>query len=179
MELSLRPIEEYDFDDQYLSWYANEDGHLRYFSGSGKTFGKETLLADYNEGLSSKKWFYYIIQEPGISRVGTIRIGPIDLRNRTADLVCLVGNRDYLGRGVASRAISAANEIAFAKHGIRRLHSGMYATNIAAIKAYTRAGWFIEAQFKGFYLLDGEQIDRVCVACLNPAYFKNSGMSGK
>jgi RimJ/RimL family protein N-acetyltransferase len=83
----------------------------------------------------------------------------------------LIGERDYLGKGLATEAISIANRIAFQDHDIRRLHSGIYASNIGAIKAYTRAGWFVEATFKGFYLLNGEAVDRVCVACLNPTYF--------
>jgi RimJ/RimL family protein N-acetyltransferase len=181
MEIKLRLIRDSDFDDEYLSWYTNDDGHLKYFSGSGKVFDRESLIEDYREGLKSKRWFYYIIESGDSDRIGTVKIGPIDLRNRTSDLVCLIGNRKYLGKGLATTAISEANRIAFDRHGIRRLHSGMYASNIAAIKAYTRAGWFVEATFTGFYLLDGQAIDRVCVACLNPTFFGEGspGVSGE
>ena len=90
-------------------------------------------------------------------------------------MVCLVGNRNFLGQGIASRAIKMANFIAFEKHDIRRLHGGMYASNIGSIKAYTRAGWSIEGNFKGYYLLNDLPEDRVCVSCLNPRYFNYEG----
>jgi RimJ/RimL family protein N-acetyltransferase len=47
----------------------------------------------------------------------------------------------------------------------------MYASNVASIKAYTRAGWIVEATFKGYYWIDGKAEDRVCVACFNPKHF--------
>jgi RimJ/RimL family protein N-acetyltransferase len=76
-----------------------------------------------------------------------------------------------VGKGLASRIIAVANTIAFEELDIRRLHGGMYASHVASIKAYTRAGWYVEATFKGYYLSDGESMDRVCVCCLNPKYF--------
>ena len=76
-----------------------------------------------------------------------------------------------MGKGLAQKAIQLASNLAFDKFDIRRLHGGMYQSNIPSIKAYTRAGWFIEATLKGYYLVDGKAEDRICVAYLNPRYF--------
>lgn len=167
----LRELLESDIDDEYLSWFTNSDGHLDYFTGSGRTFNREVILNDYRKGLESGSWVYYLIESKEGQKIGNVKIGPIDEKNWTSDLVCLVGNRDFLGKGIAKLAIEKANQIAFDKYGIRRLQGGMYASNIPSIKAYTRAGWFIEATMKGFYWVDGRPEDRVCVACLNPRYF--------
>ena len=170
-EIFLRPLEITDIDDEYLSWYKNNDGHLDYFTGSGRSFDRETLLKDFEDGLATKRWFYYLIQSQSGEKIGNVKIGPIDFRNKTSDLVCLIGNRSFLGKGLAAKAIEKANEIAFETHDIRRLQSGMYASNIPSIKAYTKAGWVIEATFSGFYWVNGLPEDRVCVACFNPTYF--------
>jgi RimJ/RimL family protein N-acetyltransferase len=170
-EIFLRPLEIIDIDAEYLSWYTNNDGHLNYFTGSGRSFDRETLLKDFQEGIATKRWYYYLIQSQSGEKIGNVKIGPIDTRNKTSDLVCLIGNRNFLGKGLASKAIEKANEIAFEKHDIRRLHGGMYASNIPSIKAYTKAGWIVEATFKGFYWVNGLPEDRVCVACFNPSYF--------
>ncbi len=170
-EILLRPLVVEDVDQEYCSWYANDDGHLDYFSGTGRVFDREALLTDLQEGLNSGRWFYYIIQAAEGARIGNVKIGPIDKRNKTSDLVCMIGNRAFLGKGMAAKAIALANEIAFEKHDIRRLHGGMYSDNIASIKAYTKAGWVIEATFKGFYWVNDGPQDRICVACFNPKYF--------
>lgn len=170
-EFHIISLEEKHIDEQYVSWFQNEDGHLDYFTGSGRVFSREMILEDFQTGISTGSWFYYLIESESGEKIGNIKIGPIDKKNKTSDLVCLVGNRKYLGRGIASRAITIANQIAFDQHDIRRLHGGMYASNIPSIKAYTRAGWHIEATFKGYYWVSSKAEDRICVACLNPDYF--------
>ena len=168
---SLTPLEIQEIDEEYVSWFNNDDGHLDYFTGSGRIFSKEVIVKDFHEGIASRNWFYYLIRAGSGEKIGNIKIGPIDQRNKTSDLVCLVGNRSYLGKGIASRAILIANKIAFEEYDIRRLHSGMYASNVSSIKAYTRAKWYIEATLKGYYWVSSKSEDRVCVACLNPKYF--------
>jgi len=174
VDIHLRPLTPDDFDAELVGWYANDDGHLDYFTGSGRVFDRDTLMKDFESGRDSGRWFYYLIETAGGERVGTLKIGPIDQRNKTADLVALIGNRDFLGQGLATRAIALGNALAFEQHDVRRLHSGIFATNVAAIKAYTRAGWFVEATMRGYYLREGQPVDRVCVACLNPKYFPDS-----
>ena len=175
-EIVLRPLELADIDEEYCSWYSNSDGHLNFFTGSGRHFDRDVLVKDFEEGLRTQRWYYYLVLSASGEKIGNVKVGPIDTRHRTSDLVCLIGNRNFLGKGMATKAIVAANRIAFEKHDIRRLHGGMYASNIPSIKAYTRAGWVIEATFKGFYLVDGRSEDRVCVACFNPAYFESEDM---
>lgn len=170
-DIKLRSLELADIDDEYLGWFENSDGHLDHFTGSGRVFTREMIVADYHKGLESGLWCYYLIEGVGGEKIGNVKIGPMDLRNKTSDLVCLVGNRQFLGQGIASRAIALANQIAFSTFDIRRLQGGMLAGNIASIKAYTRAGWTVEATLRGFYWVDAESVDRVCVACLNPRYF--------
>jgi len=173
MNIKLRKLELRDINDEYCNWYKNDDGHLDYFTGSNRVFSKATLIDDYNHGVETGRWFYYLIEDKDSNRIGNVKIGPIDIKNATSDLVCLIGNRDFLGKGVAAKAIALANDIAFRKHGIRRLHGGMYKSNVPSIKAYTRAGWFVECEMEGFYLIDGKVESRVCVACLNPDLFKS------
>ena len=171
IKIHLRPLQINDINDDYCEWYLNNDGHLNYFTGSGRKFDKEILIQDFEEGIKSGKWFYYLILSENNTPIGNVKIGPIDIKNKTSDLVCLIGNRSFLGQGLAAKAISIANEIAFKEYDIRRLHGGMYASNIPSIKAYTRSGWVIENTLKGYYWVDGKPEDRVCVACFNPTYF--------
>ena len=92
----------------------------------------------------------------------------------TSDLVVLIGNHAYHGQGIASEAISVGNSIAFNKFSIRKLFGGMHESNIASIKAYTRADWVIEGKLKGHYMVDGKVENRVLVACFNKELFKEN-----
>lgn len=171
VKITLIALEKRHIDGEYVSWFDNSDGHLDYFTGSGRIFTREMIIDDFKKGKESGGWLYYLIQDCDGQSIGNIKIGPIDHRNKTSDLVCLIGNRKFLGKGIAVKAISAANKIAFEKYDIRRLHSGIYASNIPSIKAYTKAGWFVEATLKGYYWINGKPEDRICIACLNPKYF--------
>lgn len=175
IEISLEALSLNDIDEEYCSWYQNDDGHLNYFTGSNRVFNSEVLVQDFTEGINSGRWYYYLIKNEAGQKIGNIKIGPIDLKNKTSDLVCLIGNRDFLGKGLSTKAIILANTIAFEKHDIRRLHGGMYASNVPSIKAYTRAGWIVEATFRGYYWVNGVAEDRVCVACFNSRYFPEVG----
>lgn len=171
MQVSIRPIELADVDDEYVGWHQNEDGHLDWYTGTRRSFDAEQLRQELVDRQDDDHFFYYLIVAEDGGKVGTVRIGPIDLVNKTSDLVCLMGSRSYAGKGLAKKAIAIASRVAFEQHDIRRLHGGMFEANIPSIKAYEGGGWFIEARLRGYYQVDGKSMDRVAVACLNPVYF--------
>lgn len=170
MQVNIRKLTRSNITDEFVSWHQNSDGHLDYYSGSRRSFSREDLV-EWIEGSGQRNTFFYLILVDGNVPVGTVKIGPIDAKNKTSDLVCLIGNRRYVGKGLASQVISQANKLAFEEHDIRRLQSGMYENNVASIKAYCRADWVIEGRMRGFYWVDGMPMDRVCVSCFNPKYF--------
>jgi ribosomal-protein-alanine N-acetyltransferase len=170
--IKLRQAELNDIDDEYVSWYRNEDGLLDTFTGSRRGFTRESIVEDFRLSLESKRVFYWVILDAASGkRIGNVKIGPIDYANKTSDLVCFIGDRGYHGKGLAKEAVAAASRLAFEKYDIRRLQGGMYATNVASIKAYLAGGWQQEGLLRGYYWVDGVAIDRVLVCCLNPKYF--------
>lgn len=170
MEIKLRPMTSDDIDDEYLAWFNNEDGHLDYFTNSRRSFDRDSIVSEWESNTNSGRYFTYLISA-GSAKIGTVKLGPIDDRNMTSDLVCLIGDRNFLGYGLASQAITIGNNLAFNEHKLRRLHGGMYAENVPSIRSYIKAGWHVEGRLKGYYLVDGQAQDRICVACLNPSHF--------
>jgi ribosomal-protein-alanine N-acetyltransferase len=154
-----------DVDDRYLSWFEDEY-RLRFYTGSGKVFNQDTILAEISSDRPGGEVYVYgVFVNESELLIGTIKIGPVDSRNQISDLVVHIGDRENSGKGVASEAISLGNSIAFNHLGIRKLYGGMFEANIAAIKAYTRGGWVIEGRLRDHYLVDGQPMDRVLVAC--------------
>ncbi len=73
----LSPVDQSDINDEYVSWYENHDGHLDYFTGSGRTFDRQGLVADYRRGLERnlKRWFYYLISQTMVSALAMSKLG--------------------------------------------------------------------------------------------------------
>jgi RimJ/RimL family protein N-acetyltransferase len=168
----LRELAEDDIDDRYIAWFDRDDRHLDFYSGSGRTFSRETLLKDLRDSKASERIFYYAVVDRASGLViGNIKIGPIDPVHRTSDLVVLIGDRAFLGKGLAKEAIELGNAIAFRDHHVRKLCGGMFAAHAASVKAYLAAGWVIEGKLKGHYIVNGKPMDRILVACFNQQYF--------
>jgi RimJ/RimL family protein N-acetyltransferase len=165
----LRPMRPTDIDDRYVSWFA-DDMVTRWLGARNIT--KKQALDFLEEGNQTKGWFSYAVcDHESDQHIGNVKIGPIKYNDMTSDLVTVIGAREFWGRGLASEAIAIGSKVAFEVHNIRKLNGGMFASNKASIKAYCRAGWFIEAYLPRHYKVNDHYEDRVVVSGLNPAFF--------
>lgn len=70
-----------------------------------------------------------------------IKLGIVNWAHKISNMIVFIGNKDYLGKGLA---VDAINEKALNEHNLRKLYGGMYKDNIASVKAYLKAVWVIE-----------------------------------
>lgn len=169
--LILRPLLLSDLTEEYIEWHRNIE-HTKYYSSSGKEFTKDFLVSELNQANESKELFIFgLYFKENNKLIGNIKVGPISKRHKTSDLIVFIGDTNYLGKGLAVEGIKLGNQMAFEHLGIRKLFGGMFYSNIASVKAYTRAGWIIEGVLKGQYLVDDKTEDRILVACFNPSLF--------
>jgi [ribosomal protein S5]-alanine N-acetyltransferase len=167
----LREITLEDIDDRVMSWFSDEQ-LMKYYTNSRQAITKEKLITSIVKGKEENNVFTFgIFENENNKLIGTLKLGPISHVHKTSDLVTLIGDREYLGKGLAVEAIKLGNQLAFEQFDIRKLYGGMYSSNIPSIKAYTRAGWIIEGRLIGYYLSDGRNEDRILVGCFNPKYF--------
>lgn len=169
----LQEIRIDDVDDRVMRWFEDEE-LMRYYSNSKNKITKESLIDSIELGKKTGNVFTYGVFDFITSMlIGTIKVGPINHVHKISDLVVLIGDREFLGKGLAVEAIKLGNELAFREFSIRKLFGGMYESNIPSIKAYTRAGWIIEGRLKGHYYVQGKHEDRILVGCYNPKFFSN------
>ena len=172
-QLYIKKMMVSEITDRVMDWF-NDDQLMKYYTNSRKQITKELLLNAIEDGEKKGNQFTFgIYHKKDAVLIGTLKIGPINFYHKTSDLVALIGDRNYLGKGLAPKAIELGNKLAFEYFDIRKLYGGMYESNIPSIKAYLRAGWLIEARLKGQYVVDGNVEDRIEVACFNPKYFSN------
>ena len=161
----LRRLQVEDIDDRYASWFQNQELML-YYRGNPRPMVKQDLIDEFMDFEKVGEVFVYaIVVEDGNLVIGTIKIGPVHYAHKTSDLVVMIGDTSFHGKGLAVEAIKLGNELAFKEHLVRKLHGGIYANNKASIGAYLKAGWVIEGILKDHYLVDNLSMDRVLVAC--------------
>ena len=169
--LYLRKIQPTDITDAFMTWFSDDD-LMKYYTNSKNAITRESLMKSIHDGEQAGNSFTYgIFYKENNDCIGTIKLGPINHVHKISDLVVLIGNKAYHGRGLAVEAIKLGNALAFEFYDLRKLFGGMYENNTSSIKAYTRAGWVIEGRLKGHYLENGKPLDRIEVGCFNPKYF--------
>ena len=48
-------------------------------------------------------------------------------------MITFIGDKNYLGKGLAIEVIKLGNEIVFETHGLKKLYGGMYRDNVEAL----------------------------------------------
>jgi len=162
----LRPLTPGDVTPRYLSWFADPEVH-RYLEVRG--ISADEAREYIEEGPSKNIYFMCAIcdAETGL-HVGNLKIGPIRWQQSVADMVTVIGDKNYWGRQTATEAIRLASRLAFRTLGLQKLHASMYADNIGSLRAYTRAGWHVEARLKQHSLFDGRRQDTLLIGQFNP-----------
>jgi len=162
---TLRRLQVEDIDDRFASWFQNQE-LMQYYRGNPRPMVRQDLIDEFLDFEKDGEVFVYaIVLEDRNLVIGTIKIGPVHNPHRTSDLVVMIGDINFHGKGLAVEAIKLGNYLAFNEHLVRKLHGGMYANNKASIGAYLKAGWVIEGILKDHYLVDDLPMDRVLVAC--------------
>lgn len=167
----LRPLKLTDVTERYLDWLRDQEVKA-FLEVDGNELKLDDIRSYILAGPASGDYYMYAIcLKENDLHIGNVKVGPINQKHLIADLPVVIGDKEFWGKGLAVEAISLGNQIAFAEHGIRKLHGQIYRSNIGSIKAYCRAGWIIEGLIRGRYLVNGEAMDQVMVSCNNPDYF--------
>lgn len=169
-KLFLRELVESDVNENYLKGFSNPDV-TEFLEVDGASLTKEEVIDYMNSGRATKSYFMYAIcLSENKKQIGNLKIGSINYRHMTSDLVTVIWDREEWGKGYGTEAIKLGNSLAFEKYNIRKLSGGIYDKDFGAIKAYTRAGWVIEAKLQNQAIVNGEYLDKVFVCCFNPNY---------
>lgn len=163
----FRELAPSDVQDSWQAWY--DSAHTKHYTRSGRKLNVNELRQSIETGINQGNQFTLgIFDTTTDSAIGTAKLGPIDPIHGLADLALFIGDQRYLGKSLSSPLIEHASNIAFSKYGVRKLHGGILAKNIASIKAYTRAGWIVEGVLKGHYNNNGELQDWLLISKFRP-----------
>lgn len=168
-DVLLRPLEPEDVTDAYLGWFADTEV-TRHLEARNLTREDAVGFLMWGRETGLRHMYAICLAEDG-RHIGNLKIGDIDRKSGVSDLVTVIGDRACWGRGLATQAIRQGSALAFERHGVRKLSGGIYADNIGSVRAYTRAGWLVEAVLHRHHMGPDGPVDRVVVSCFNPAAY--------
>ncbi len=100
-----------------------------------------------------------VIEANGIP-VGIIGLLSIDFKNQKAEYYVTLGERGFLGKGIAARATEILLEYAFCQLRLNRVYLYVETDNLSAVKSYERIGFKREGLIKNDLFSKGRFIDR-------------------
>jgi RimJ/RimL family protein N-acetyltransferase len=108
-------------------------------------------------------------EEPPVNLAITVNDEPIggvglilgtDIHARSAEIGYWLGE-DFWGRGIATAAVTAASEWAFAHFDLCRLWAGVFEQNAASARVLVKAGFQFEARLRQAVTKEGRTFDEL------------------
>jgi len=100
--------------------------------------------------------------------VGGISLEPgEDVFRRSAEIGYWLGE-PFWGRGIATEAVRAVSDYAFATFDVCRLEAGVFSWNAASARVLEKAGYVLEGRCRQAVVKDGRLGDRLLYALLRP-----------
>lgn len=136
----LRPITESDVTERYLSWFSGR--------GADNITMHPASIDDLRAYVRSRAdrpdiLFLAIREAEGGQHIGNIKFEPINSVLGGAIVGIFVGDETWRGRGVASEIIQASADWLQETLALRHLWLGVAEENLAAQRAYEKAGFVI------------------------------------
>ncbi len=150
----------------YQRWF-NDFETLRGLLIAPRPLTMEGETAWYESVATSERVVSFAIYERETWRpIGTTAWGDIDHRHRSATFGITIGEPDARGKGYGTEATRLMLDYAFTALGLHNCLLTVYAYNIAAHRAYTKAGFRECGRRRECHWFAGKLWDEVYMDCL-------------
>ena len=150
IDILMKPLKLKDINSKYVSWFADSEV-TEYLEAKNISISqsKQYLI----NGILERTYYIYAIWDNTKNiHIGNIKVGPIRRSDGVSDLVTVIGDKKYWGKGIASKAINNIKEKIFIESGIRKFVASIDSFNLGSINAYKKAGFKKEANLKDFFV---------------------------
>lgn len=155
----LRPFEEKDISEPYLSWLQDPEV-VRYSSQRFHVHTLETCQTYLASFAGSANHFLAICERTSGAMLGTLTVYH-SVPHRTADVGIMIGERQIWGQGIGAEAFCLVLSALKASGLLRKITAGTLAVNRGMVRIMEKAGMQHEATRPAQELLDGVPVDVV------------------
>jgi RimJ/RimL family protein N-acetyltransferase len=163
----LREIRISDVNETYCKW-MNDPEITAYLESRFQSYCIEDLKKYVENKInSSNNVFLAIVLKKDKRHIGNIKLSEINWYHKYGDIGIIIGEKDCWGKGYAFEAIKLLTDFAFSELKLHKITAGAYDVNEGSVKAFLKAGYFIEGKRKKQFLYENKYIDAIQMAILN------------
>ncbi|WP_368654632.1 GNAT family N-acetyltransferase [Ornithinibacillus sp. 4-3] len=121
-------------------------------------------------GSSTAKSYIMVEKENEIS-IGIVSLINIDYKNRNAECIIDIGEKEYWGKGYGSEGLKLLLDYAFYEMNLHRVSLNVFSFNDRAIHLYTKIGFQQEGNSRQSLFRNGKWHDIIHMGLLQNEYF--------
>lgn len=152
-------------NDMEVMYYTNPSLDV-YSLESTEDFVENVIL-----GASNAK-SYFIIDKESETPIGIVSLINIDYKNRNAECIIDIGEKNYWGKGYGSEGMKLILDYAFLELNLHRVSLKVFSFNDRAIHVYRKIGFQQEGQSRQSLYRNGKWYDIIHMGILQHEYLK-------
>lgn len=158
-EIVLRQINLSDCTEMYVNWLHDPEVN-RYLETRWEKQTMSSIKAFVQSQRENDHSILLTIRLASDDKhIGNIKIGPINRHHQHADISYFIGDKEFWGKGIATRAINLVAGFGFHELNLHRVEAGAYAAAVGSWKALEKNNFIREAVFRKQVVSDGEYMD--------------------
>lgn len=157
--------------DVYHTW-RNDVEVMRTTNPSMDVYTWEDTNGFVNQIIlhASSSKSYMIVDSQTNRPIGITSLIQIDLKNRNAECIIDIGEKEYWGKGYGREALKLLLDYAFLEMNLHRVSLRVFSFNEKAIKLYEKLGFKQEGISRQFLFREGQWHDLVHMGILQQEY---------
>ncbi len=178
-KVGLKPFTEEDLVfSNYKDWL--NDSKVNKYMYRGKFPLTENDIQEIFNSIDRKEkieWaIYYMEDKKGCVHVGNVSLENIDFINSSAEIIIILGEKDFWNKGIGTIAFGIAIEHGFKKLGLHRLYAGTHEANEGSIRIFKKNNMLFEGRKVDSYKRNNKYSDTVYYYILSTYYFKKDNI---
>jgi RimJ/RimL family protein N-acetyltransferase len=134
----------------------------------------EEVMAIHEEEVAEERKrrvvYFTVYDRETLLPIGRTDLGDINYRDRRAGFGIEIGEADYRGRGYGTEAVRLTLDYAFTALGLHNISLETWEYNLAAQRAYTKAGFRELGRLRQAKFMNGKLWDIVYMDCLSTEF---------
>ncbi|MGP4071751.1 GNAT family N-acetyltransferase [Piscibacillus sp. B03] len=131
-------------------------------------------LEEFYDKIKEGKSFIIVDQESQ-QEIGNISLVGLNFRQRHAEVLLLIGEKDYWGQGYGKEAFKLLLNYAFNELNLHRVSLKVFSFNQKAFQMYEKFGFQVEGKLREAFFRHGEWHDIYIMSLLQREYFELKG----
>lgn len=157
----IKVLNKADVTENYVMWLNDYEvtkfTEQKYFEHSLKRV-EDFVIQKYDSNCDLLFGIFY-----NDEHIGNIKLGPIKWEHKSAEVSFFIGNKDFWGKGIASKVVKKVVEYAVEVLLLEKINAGYYDLNISSAKVFERCGFAVEGTRVSDVIFEDERINSILV----------------